>query len=243
MGFHVRIEEILARRSDLSTFLVHLCRTRNNKTGKEHLESILRDGRVKAKSAMGHAVRSLERKKLSTRSQRCVCFSETPLEHVALLLGDIDGRVCAFEPYGIAITKLQGRREGVNPVWYIDITPGHDWLTKYIDQLVEAAILTGDFDAQPFSQLAPLIEQMGEGTRQEDGRRYRKDFAWEREWRIRGDLLLASRFLILSPEGDHDFFRRLIEEIDIGYSVRFIDPSWSLERMIASLAGYPPEDV
>lgn len=46
----------------------------------------------------------LERANLPTESQNCVCFTETPLEHVSLLLGKIGDRNCEFKPYGIAIT-------------------------------------------------------------------------------------------------------------------------------------------
>jgi hypothetical protein len=64
------------------------------------------------------------------QSQRVVCFSETPLEHVYSLVADIEGRQINLEPYGIALTKLVARRIGVNPVWYVDMTPaGHEWLT------------------------------------------------------------------------------------------------------------------
>jgi hypothetical protein len=41
------------------------------------------------------------------------------------MLGQIEGRSVQLEPYGIAITKKLGRKGGVNPVWYLDMTPGH----------------------------------------------------------------------------------------------------------------------
>ena len=67
-------------------------------------------------------------------SQRVVCFTETPLEHIHLLTSDIDGRQIKFEPYGIALTKPIARSSGTNPVWYVDITPGHDWLTNPLNR-------------------------------------------------------------------------------------------------------------
>ena len=39
----------------------------------------------------------------------------------------LSGRV---GPYGMAITKQTARTCGVNPVRYLDITPGRDWLTS-----------------------------------------------------------------------------------------------------------------
>ncbi|MBX9771721.1 MAG: hypothetical protein K2X29_10135, partial [Candidatus Obscuribacterales bacterium] len=59
---------------------------------------------------------------------------------------EIQGRRIRLAPYGVAITKVQGRRYGLNPVWYLDITPGHDWLTTPVNSLVERAINEGRMD-------------------------------------------------------------------------------------------------
>src|SRR4051794_17235230 len=111
-----KIEDVLARRTDLSTFLVHLCRDGKKASGekvsaKQRLKSILKDEVIQAVTAFGPAVPSLKKAE-SIATQRCVCFTEAPLEQVALLLGDIDGRECSFAPYGVAITKKQGRKRG-----------------------------------------------------------------------------------------------------------------------------------
>jgi hypothetical protein len=56
------------------------------------------------------------------KTHHCVCFTETPPEHLHLLLREIEDmkRDCHFGPYGIAVTKLVARRTGINPAWYID---------------------------------------------------------------------------------------------------------------------------
>lgn len=126
----MKIAEILARRTDLSTFLVHLTRTFRGRSGKDRLKSIILGGSIAAISPFGHAYKKMVQAKLDTVNQQCACFTETPLEHVSLLTLPIEGRQIQFEPYGIVISKKQGRRYGVNPVWYLDITPGHTWLTK-----------------------------------------------------------------------------------------------------------------
>ncbi len=234
----VQIRDVIARRSDLSTFLVHLTRSDAGETAKDRLISILRDGRIEARSAFGHAKKPLEKCGLDSTSQRCVCFTETPLEYIHLLLEDILDRTCRFGPYGIALPKRRGRLLGVNPVWYVDISTGgdHSWLANPLNELIDEAIDRQNFDTSAIGKLTPFIEQMGTGAT------YRKEFWWEREWRHSGDLTLPRRVLPLCPENDFDEFERLLA--DIGRpGVKCIDPMWGLERIIAHLAGFGRDDV
>jgi Putative abortive phage resistance protein AbiGi, antitoxin len=239
----MRIDEILARRSDLSAFLVHLSRNSNALTAKERLKSIIHDQKIKAMTAFGHAVQALNNNNnISSESQRCVSFTETPLEHVSLLLEQIEGRNCNFEPYGIAITKRQGRKAGVNPVWYVDLTPGHDWLSNAINEAVQAVIVSGTFDQSPISKLTPFIEQMGSGTGLTGGH-YRKEFWWEREWRYVGNLTLPAKIIVLCPRADFAEIEVIVNENEFPLRAKFIDPTWSLEQIIAHLAEFDEDDI
>jgi hypothetical protein len=240
-GQRVGIQDILARRSDLSTFVVHLTRDGDHESAKERLESIVRSWQIEARSAFGSAVKRLADENLRTDSQKCVCFTETPLEYLHLLLGEIKGRNCQFGPYGVAVTKKLARKNGVNPVWYVDMTPrdAPNWLTNYVDKLIEAAIKTSDFAGQPFVKIAPFIEQMG--TWPKNGSR--KEFWWEREWRRVGDFELPRHAILICPDenGNHKAFEELAK--DSGHSVKCIDPYWGLEQIIARLAGFGKEEV
>jgi hypothetical protein len=162
---------------------------------------------VKAGSPFGVAVEQLQEAGLSTDSQRCVCFTETPLEHVSLLTAELDDRRrCKFEPYGIAITRKQGRERGVNPVWYLDMAPGHGWLTEHWKQLVgwaiDVEVHTGEpFDDHPISKLAPFTDWMGVWPT--TGRK--KEFWWEREWRRCGDFRLPdTAYIVICPTEDRE---------------------------------------
>jgi hypothetical protein len=42
-------------------------------------------------------------------------YVKPPLEHVRLLVEPIENRNCQFRPYGIAITKVQGRNRCSEP--------------------------------------------------------------------------------------------------------------------------------
>lgn len=239
----MQLQELLARRPDLSTFLVHFTRDQaDGAAAPDNLRSILESHRIEARSAMGMAherLSAIDRAHPGLNSQHVVCFTETPMECLYLLVEDIDNRDYHFRPYGIAITKRVARVRGVNPVWYLDITPsGHNWLTNPINQLVEEAVALppAEFAIQPIARLVPFFEQMG--TRPGY---YRKEFWWEREWRHTGEFLLPDEFIGFCPEGEINDFQTFAS--DHGRDVRFVDPLWSLERIIAHLAGIPPEDV
>lgn len=239
----MKIEDLLSKRSDLSTFLVHLTRSHAGVTAKERLHRIITSQRLDIGDAMGLAVSTLAAGQLNADSQRCVCFTETPLENVKFMLGAIEGRQCQFEPYGVAITKRQGRENGVNPIWYVDITPGHDWLTGPLNNLVDEALASGKpFKDCPISKITPFIEQMGTGAKPEGGG-YRKEFWWEREWRSTSSVSLGWRFLVLCPEEEFDGLNEIVKLLDVALKVKFIDPRWSLEQIIASLAGFSTAEI
>lgn len=229
------IRNIISRRSDLSTFVVHLTRDEDTHSAKEKLKSIVQSWTIHARSSFGAA----RNKHQSCNSQKCVCFTETPLEYLYLILENIKGREFQFAPYGVAITKKLARKQGVNPIWYVDITPGHEWLMNSINDLINNPNST--FDESPISKITPFIEQMGSGSNRETGQAYRKNFWWEREWRHQGDFSLPDHVLLICPEEDFQTFEHLADEK--GRSVKCIDPKWGLEQIIAHLAGFDAKDI
>ncbi len=247
------IEELLHRRTDLSTFLVHFARSYNRRSARNNLVSILRDRRIEARSVYGMAGRLVERFPALADDQRTVCFTETPLEHAWMMCSRIEGRSVQFDDgYGIAFTKTFARRRGANPVWYLDITTGHNWLTVPIDQLLDQAVAdatprratTPDIErlaSAPILRLTPFIEQMGNPS----GRR--KEFWWEREWRHVGNLSFGTDDIVVvfAPEDEHDDLRARLSKRPrfasrtpaIASSMpAFVDAQWGLERMIGALA-------
>lgn len=256
------IEDLLHRRNDLSTFLVHLTRDTGNRSASDNLLGILANAdtpKIEARSTMGMAKDLADRRDDVFESQKVVCFSETPLEHIWMMCEEIENRDVRLQPYGVVFTKTWARRKGVNPVMYFDISQGaHEWLTKPVDELVRGAE-TGSaiWDAvandwrrvpvadAPILKLTPFFEQMGKWN-------VRKEFWWEREWRKVGDLYFNYLDLvaILAPEPDHarfheafDLARRQVGWGEPPHSLRYLDPTWGLERMIAALAGVRAADV
>ncbi|MGH3118579.1 MAG: abortive infection system antitoxin AbiGi family protein [Gaiellales bacterium] len=254
------IVDLLQRRGDLSTFLLHFTTTREN------LLSILTDHRVEARSAWGMLRAKVEQNPALAETQRCVCFTEAPLEHAWMMCREIEGRTHQFGPYGIAFSKVWARREGANPVWYVDITPTHDWLMVPLNDLVALAenghARTVPRDGagriirpiQPqvaaletcqVARLAPFIEQMGTGAGAAYS--YHKEFWWEREWRKVGHMYFrwANAVSVFLPEDEHTLFARELAGLRQGGEEPppLLDPRWGLERMIAALRGLSAGDV
>lgn len=170
------IEELLHRRTDLSTFLVHFTRETDAAPGsaRDKLLNILRTRRLQARSAYGMATELAARFPEVAATQKVVCFTETPLEHAWMMCQEIDERRrVQFDGHGVAFTKTFARRKGVNPVWYLDMTPsGHDWLTEPIRELVGQAVADATWQGAagpdpeqlagaPILRLTPFVEQMG----------------------------------------------------------------------------------
>ena len=139
----IRIEDLLHRRTDLSTFLVHFTKADGHGTACENLKSIIESGCLEAVTKQGMA------KDKEIAGQAVVCFTETPLEQAWTLLEEIEGREVKLEPYGLVFTKIWARRKRVNPVWYIDATPGQDWLTNTINEMIGHDVDCNNNDGNP----------------------------------------------------------------------------------------------
>ena len=188
--------------------MVHLTREGfgGSPSAKENLESILAAGMIEARTAMGWTgVGKWKLPAASLAAMKVVCFSETPLEHVYSLFQDIRGRSVKLSSYGLAFTRETARSGGINPVWYVDMTPGRTWtLPPALDELrQEANGAPGGFESHPASKILPFIEAMGTWSAS------RKEFSWEREWRHLGDFKFSwlDVALVLCPEAEIDEFR------------------------------------
>lgn len=250
------IEELLHRRTDLSTFLVHLTRD-GEYPARTNLLRMLCTREIEAQQVYGMASELAKKSERIAKTQRVVCFTETPLEHTWMMCQDIDKRGCQFEGYGLAFTKTYAREQAANPVWYLDITPrsGPLWLTGAVEDLLEQAKdaarehsddpekCYSHIAGSPVLRLTPFIEQMG------PTRRGRKEFWWEREWRHVGNFQFWERsnlVVAFVPEQEQEDFRselldlcrehRLIAD-DHYDDLALLDPTWGLERMVATLAG------
>lgn len=239
-------EQLTERRTDLSAFLVHLTREYDGQDAEENLVSMAASLCIEARNAFGLAKEWDERLASSERSQRVVCFSETPLEHLWMLCEPIQGRQSQLAPYGWIFRRDRVRELRGNPVWYLDTTPAGagDWLTKPFQALIANAVglsrSRGDIDdaklaRQRIFEITPFLETMGEG------KTFRKDFHWEREWRHVGDVRFVPTDIVavLAPEATHGALRQRFNELAAPWSRTprpFLDPQWSSDRCVTHLA-------
>lgn len=235
------IEDILHRRTDLSTFVIHWTKDQDEHQARDNLVSILTDRTIKAFTAMGGAVHILKESLADAElaealeSQRVACFTEAPLEHAWSFVCDIQDRAVKLKPYGLAFTKKRAREMGINPVWYLDSTPsGYDWVIKSVWKLVEDALAAPDpFTAHPVARIAPFVERM------EHSEFLRKDFWWEREWRHLGSrsFQLEDVAVVFCPDEEIEEFQAMVKDATPGRRLPVISPNWGLERIIADLSG------
>jgi hypothetical protein len=208
----------------LSTFIAHFTRDQGATKAKDNLVNILKYGRIQARSVYGMASDLAAEVPEIAETQRVVCFTETPLEHAWMMNRPIEDRQISLTGFGLAFTKTFARKHSVNPVWYLDITPGgpgrpRNWLTNPINTLVEQAkdqawddeLDEGDIDRlaeAPILRLTPFIEQMG------PTKESKKEFWWEREWRCVGDLLFAPEdvVVVFAPEDEHDGVKQALND-------------------------------
>jgi hypothetical protein len=245
------IESLLHRRTDLSAFVVHFTRESHSFSAEDNLLSILGGRHIEARTVYGMAKGLAKEVTEIEDAQRVACFTETPLEHAWMMCSSIEGRSVEFNGYGLAFTRTYARRKGANPVWYLDITPGHDWLTVPIANLVEEARRnampfgndpTGvaKLLSAPILRLTPFIEQMGQPVD------VRKEFWWEREWRHVGtfNFEFPDIVVVFAPEARHSALRESIKGcLDWNDKMpTLVDVNWGLERMIGAFADVPDLD-
>lgn len=249
----LHIAEVLNRRTDLSTFVVHLTRDHEGQSAKDRLLAIVGEQRLRlGDSPRGWAVGvrneqgALVLNEQQRTTQRAICFSETPLEHIYAMFANIANRDVNLRPYGLALTKMVARRSGINPVWYVDITDGHALRARTaLNDLVKRACRDGWFDE--VKDLFPYIEGMLTRRDQDGNVTLQREWWWEREWRYVGsDLSLAlvrNKVLWLCPEDDIPEVEAAVRQHDAAAPVYCIDPNWGLERIIGRLMGLAETDL
>ena len=99
------IEQLLHRRTDLSTFLVHLTRDNSTAAARENLLSIADQLTIEARTLLGPAAHLEPYLAGTMATQKVVCFTETPLEHTSMMLEDIEGRSLRFAPYRVVLPR------------------------------------------------------------------------------------------------------------------------------------------
>ena len=166
-------DEFLDLKRDYSPFLVHLTKTATDGTSaKDILVKILKELELKAFNAwclFNSEFEASSHNPVNVEGFKVVCFTETPIDQIGLLLRPVSGRRNQPEPYGIIFDKKFIRSKGGNPVFYVG-----DVLMPILWNTFKRAKENGFSDGE--SRFLALVNKCDEDM----------DFHWEREWRIVG---------------------------------------------------------
>jgi hypothetical protein len=209
--------EFFKRKRDFSHLLVHLTKDDESvgKTAKQILEKILNERILIAANYYCLFGSDLDIADASLREQfKVVCFTETPIDLIDVLLMDLEGRRLKPKPFGLVFTKDFIRKRLGNPVFYAG---GH--LFDSLWKLYYHAKSTS-FDKKDYIFLA-LVNKCDEKI----------DFHWEREWRVVGnsEFNLTDIYCALCPESDIEYFEKMFT------SLPFIDPCWGINQILGKL--------
>ncbi len=217
-------EEFLDKKRDYSPLLVHLTKDKVGENGNsipamQVLDSILSEKKLRAFNPyciFNSKLQNLESK--LCKKFNVVCFTETPIDQIDLLLQPVHGRDFLPKPYGLVFKKKDIRMHGGNPVLYVHGRLSNP-LWKFFDKAVENKF------SQQEDKLLALISKCDDSI----------DFHWEREWRIVGDLDLVL------TEIRTNIYCGLCSEEDISYfenkynPVTFISPHWGINKILEKL--------
>jgi hypothetical protein len=209
----------LARRPDLSLYLVHFARGEGESyrdkqaNARRVLEEILTPdakGRCTLRgNTQGLFVKAAKQDAKLDYLIQSASLTETPLEHLQLFCEH-------YSKYGIVFSREFIRRNGGNPVFYIS--------TDYGDRLKKAAfdlIRVDGYCDRELTYLLPFFSIFGKDA---SGKTH--DYYWEREWRVPQSLEFGHEDVLLGlveNQSDFDRFWRLAPDVP------FVCTDWSLD--------------
>ena len=110
--------EFLDKKRDYSPLLVHLTRENPAFSVEEVLETILVENTLRACNYYCLFDDKIDTLDDATKDKfKVVCFTETPIDLIEVLLERVQGRTKIFEPYGLVFKKDYIRNKEGNPVF------------------------------------------------------------------------------------------------------------------------------
>ncbi|MBA7678326.1 hypothetical protein ES703_86599 [subsurface metagenome] len=120
------LEEFLDKKRDYSPLLVHLTKDDVLADGevipaRDILDTILSEKKLKAFNHFCLFDSDLEKpQNISLKDKfKVVCFTETPINQIDVLLTEVGGRNFKPKPYGLVFKKEYMRQQEGNPVFYM----------------------------------------------------------------------------------------------------------------------------
>lgn len=214
------LNKFLYDKHDYSHLLVHFTKSDEPFPAKEILSMILDEHTLKAYNPWCIWYKDLNKPENAVLREKfkVVCFTETPMDQIGIILRKLPGRLYQPEPYGLVFEKEYIRIEQGNPVFYVTREIAKPLSKIYSDQKEQPN--------DKMCRLLALINFCYEGN----------DWHWEREWRIVGnlDFSLENVYCGLCQEEDIPYFSNKYKPI------KFIDPRWGSKRILDELVKQEP---
>ena len=238
-----KVEDLLKKRKDISTLIVHIVRDHKRDKDGEDMEArdillqILKENKLRAKNIHGWLSSDSRLTNIEEvekyHPQKTVNFTESPFEFLKMMTEDIEGRNHDFQPYGLIFSRRVARKKGCNPVWYIDVTPEKRNLEDSIYKAMGIASWSQENHEEKVKienpkneifALTPFLERKGPWGADRNGR---KEFWWEREWRHVGDMELSPKDVVavIAPAKEQDAFREKFKG-SLWEDVKLLDIEW-----------------
>lgn len=208
----ISLQQFLDEKDDYSPLLVHLTKDDEPASAKDVLQQILNDHKLKAYNAWciwRDDLNKPENNQLLDEF-KVVCFTETPIDQIEVLLKRVENRQYCPEPYGLVFKKEYIKQKGGNPVFYVTkkiATPLHDLYADIKSKLNPAMC--------KLLALTTICQKYN-------------DWHWEREWRIVKDFNFKYEdvYCGLCPAEDIPEFKNNYPQI------KFISPYWSKKKLL-----------
>jgi hypothetical protein len=134
------------------------------------------------------------------------------------MAGSIPGRRISLEPWGFVFQREFLIEKNAQPVTYINSYGSDQSVREAYDAIFESS-LKMDFVGSKWKVL-PFVSAMHDGC----------DFAWEREWRLRGRLSFETSDIVCAVVPD-DVDREVKNKL-AALAIPMYSPGWNVERMI-----------
>ena len=246
------IESIRWKRTDLSSFLVHLTKCHeyggNELSAFDSLKSILREdengvcklvGSDGSNIGLFSGVKCVRDKTLL----KSVCFTEAPLDqikHFEKLFESPSKN--DYSSYGLVFEQKYIREMNGNPCFYVN-TLGGNSLKMAIISIADLIDCINDLKQREPSQLPICVHNYAQniekifpyfniyGPAGGYADRMTRDYYWEREWRVPGDLNFKHEDVFCGLCEDE-----VVEDFSIDYpKIPFICPEWNNDKILKAL--------
>lgn len=203
-------KDFLRKRSDLSSFLVHLFSDYLINDAPQRLKNSLNNKKIQAVAPWGYFLHD-------NNCPKSICFTEAPLNQ----LKHIKDLSKKLTEYGLVFSKDCILNAKGNPTFYVSNYQNNNDIINSLKE-IKKYCESNQIYSNYFQKIKPFIDSFDDNH----------NFCWEREWRIVEDFSFEYTDIVvgLCPEKDKQMIKYFKEK-----NIKHVDVNWSLDEMIFAL--------